>query len=88
MAAKIKSRIIKIGNSQGIRIPRPLLEQAGLSGEVEIEVRAQELIVHTVHTPRQGWEEKYRLLAIDSDDLAPEMEPLTLTEWEANEWQW
>jgi hypothetical protein len=35
----MKTRIIPIGNSQGIRIPKPLLEQAGLSGEVEIRAK-------------------------------------------------
>ena len=32
----MKTRIVSIGNSQGIRIPKLLLEQTGLSGEVEI----------------------------------------------------
>ena len=40
----VKTNIIKIGNSQGIRIPKPLLEQVGLSGEVELEVQADTLL--------------------------------------------
>lgn len=34
----MKALIITIGNSKGIRIPKPLLEESGLSGEVEIKV--------------------------------------------------
>jgi antitoxin MazE len=36
----MKTRIVAIGNSQGIRIPKPLLEQTGLFGEVEISTAA------------------------------------------------
>ena len=45
MGATIRSRIVKIGNSQGIRIPKPLLEQSGIHEEVEIEVEGDRLIV-------------------------------------------
>jgi antitoxin MazE len=41
----IRTRIIKIGNSQGIRIPKVLLEQSGLDAEVEIGVRGEEVII-------------------------------------------
>ncbi|WP_244913276.1 AbrB/MazE/SpoVT family DNA-binding domain-containing protein [Phormidesmis priestleyi] len=39
MSASIRTRIVKIGNSQGIRIPKTLLEQSGIDSEVEIEVQ-------------------------------------------------
>ena len=35
----MKTRIVRIGNSQGIRIPKPLLEQTGLHDEVEVSVQ-------------------------------------------------
>ena len=34
----VRSRVIKIGNSRGIRIPRAFLERAGINDEVEIKV--------------------------------------------------
>jgi antitoxin MazE len=34
----MKTKVIKIGNSKGVRIPRHILEQSGLKNEVEIEV--------------------------------------------------
>ena len=39
----VRTRIIRIGNSQGIRIPKPLLEQSGITGDVEIEVEDNNL---------------------------------------------
>ena len=49
-----KTRIIKIGNSQGIRIPKPLLEQSGLKEEVELEVEENKIVIQAVTRPRQG----------------------------------
>lgn len=34
----MKTSIIVIGNSRGIRIPKPLLEESGLTGEVDLQV--------------------------------------------------
>ncbi|MFB2979325.1 AbrB/MazE/SpoVT family DNA-binding domain-containing protein [Microseira sp. BLCC-F43] len=38
MGTVIRTRLVKIGNSQGIRIPKPLLEQSGICEKLEIEV--------------------------------------------------
>ena len=54
MAGAIKSRVIRIGNSQWIRIPKPLMEQAGLIDEVELEVQVRQLIVRPVRQVRAG----------------------------------
>jgi antitoxin (DNA-binding transcriptional repressor) of toxin-antitoxin stability system len=50
----VKTRIVRIGNSQGIRIPKLLLAESGLEGEVEIEVRGGELVVRAAGAPRAG----------------------------------
>ena len=50
----MKTRIIRIGNSQGICIPKPLLEQTGLRGEVEITARDDSLIIRPARRPREG----------------------------------
>jgi antitoxin (DNA-binding transcriptional repressor) of toxin-antitoxin stability system/antitoxin component of MazEF toxin-antitoxin module len=48
----MKARIVRIGNSQGIRIPKPLLEQTGLADEVELEVEGDCLVVRAAGRPR------------------------------------
>src|SRR5690349_9214637 len=48
----MKARIVRIGNSQGIRIPKPLLEEAGLPDEVELEVEGDCLVVRAAGRPR------------------------------------
>jgi antitoxin MazE len=84
----VKTRIIKIGNSQGIRIPKPMLEQLGFSEEVELEVLSDQLIVRSPHVPRHNWEEQFEAMAAAGDDRLLEEEPLTLTDWEEGEWEW
>ena len=56
----MKVRIVKIGNSQGIRIPKPLILQAGLKGEVELEVEDDRLVISRKGKPRMKWAEAFR----------------------------
>lgn len=57
----MKIDIIKIGNSKGIRLPKSVLEQLGLTEEAELEVRGSEAILRAPRRqPRAGWEEVFR----------------------------
>jgi antitoxin MazE len=87
VAAVIKTRLIRIGNSQGIRIPRVVVEQTGLQGELELEVRRRQLVVRPVSRPREGWEDQFRQMADRGDDrpLWPES---ALSSFDEMEWEW
>lgn len=89
MNTTIRTRIIRIGNSQGIRIPRLLLEQSGLHDEVELVLDAEQLVIRPIHNPRDGWDEQFHFMAKQGDDvtLDPETIP-TLTTWDEEEWTW
>src|SRR3989304_5799454 len=50
-----KARIIQIGNSRGIRVPKALLEQADLPEEVELHAEPGRLVVRAARRPRAGW---------------------------------
>lgn len=85
----MKTRIIKIGNSQGIRIPKLLLEQIGLTDEVEIEVVKDQLIIRSKKHVRQGWEAAFRKMAENKDDQLLDKDDLNgLSSWDAEEWEW
>ena len=84
----IKSRIIKIGNSQGLRIPKVLLEQLSLQGEVELEVQEDQLIVRPLQTPRREWAEQFRAMATHGDDQLLDDVPPSLSNWDDEEWDW
>ncbi len=51
----MRTNIIRIGNSQGIRIPKILLEQSNLGTEVDLEVEDEKIIIRSASHPRQGW---------------------------------
>ena len=83
------TKIVKIGNSQGIRIPKILLEQSGLSDEVELEVTKNQLIIRSKKSRRQGWEDLFRAMAKNKDDQLLDKENLmNQSSWDAEEWEW
>ncbi|MCE7987371.1 MAG: AbrB/MazE/SpoVT family DNA-binding domain-containing protein [Caldilinea sp. CFX5] len=88
MTTAVKTHIIKIGNSQGIRIPKVLLQQVGLHHEVEVEAQSGQLVIRPIAAARQGWDQAFQAMAMQSDDHLLDPEPLVLTEWETSEWEW
>ena len=87
MAAVIKSRIVKIGNSQGIRIPKLLLEQTSLEDEVELVLEEDQIIVRPVQHVRQGWEEAFKAMSKQGDDELLDGEA-PVSSWDEEEWEW
>ena len=83
----MKSRIIRIGNSRGIRIPKLLIEQAGLTDEVEIEVKNNRLVIAPVAPPRAGWEEAFEKMREAGDDELVDGN-LVIASGEEDEWEW
>jgi antitoxin MazE len=83
----LKTRIVRIGNSQGIRIPKPLLEQSGLGEEVELEVRSDEIVIRAASRPRAGWEAAFQAMAAEGDDAVLDAEMVS-NEWDDHEWTW
>jgi antitoxin MazE len=59
----MKTRIAPIGNSRGIRIPKPLLELTGLSGEVELHAEADALVIRPAKRPRASWASTFQKMA-------------------------
>lgn len=82
----MKAKIIRIGNSRGLRIPKPLLAQAGLIDEVEIRVEGTQLIVEAIAAPRAGWREAFADMVAKGEDKL--LDPETATEWDLTEWEW
>jgi antitoxin MazE len=86
--AVVRTKLVPIGNSQGIRIPKALLEAAGLGRDVELEARDGELVVRAVGHPRAGWEEAAAAMAAAGDDALLDPEVHAPTRWEREEWEW
>ncbi len=83
----MKTRIVRIGNSQGVRIPKPLLDQAGLSGDVELVPADQGLLIRPVSMARAGWSEAFQKLS-QRGEIQPCDAPPSLSTWDDTEWTW
>jgi antitoxin MazE len=88
MGSGIKTRIVKIGNSRGIRIPKVLLDQAKLGNEIEMEVQGDKLIIHSPRNPRQGWDEQFIEMARLGDDKLLDSDVTSTSIWDKYEWEW
>ena len=88
MPTVIKTRIVKIGNSQGIRIPKILLEQTNLKDEVELELQPNQIIIRPAHHARRNWDDEFKKMAQLGDDNLLNGDILVPTAWEEEEWEW
>lgn len=86
MNTTIRSKVVKIGNSRGIRIPHAILEQIGLTDEVEMKIDGDRLIIQSAHRARQGWDEHFAAMAAAGDDRL--LDEGVISQWDEDEWEW
>ena len=84
----MRARVIKIGNSQGLRIPKPILEQTGIMDDVEIEVVKNQIIIRPIKNAREGWENAFKVMSEKGDDRLIIEDENMLHSWDEEEWQW
>lgn len=82
----MKARLIRIGNSRGIRLPKPVIEQAGLREEVELQVREGAVVISARKPRRAGWAEAARVMRKRADDRL--LDASTPTLFDETEWHW
>jgi len=83
----MKTKIVRIGNSNGIRLPKPILEQCRLIDAVELEIQDDRLVIRPIHSTRSGWERAFAEMAKKGGDTLLQPDPRN-TEWDKNEWRW
>ncbi len=81
-----KTRIVRIGNSRGIRVPKLLLDQAQLPDGVEIHAELGRLVVQGARGPRMGWAEAAR--AMSQRGHHGLLDEPTATRFDREEWEW
>ena len=85
----MKTKVIKIGNSRGIRLPKVVLNQVGINDELDLEVEQDRIILRPIHQRRVGWREAFKRMAFKSDDgLLDADSVLTQSSWDNEEWTW
>jgi antitoxin MazE len=83
----MKTELIRIGNSRGVRIPKPMIEEAGLTDKVDLRVENQRLIISPERRPREGWEAAFRAAGPSTQDELL-LESLGENEFDRKEWKW
>ena len=88
MTSPLKTQIVRIGNSKGIRLPKTILEQCHLKDQVELLVEGNRLIICSANAPRSGWNNAFADMAARGDDGLLDKDSEQPTEWDKNEWHW
>jgi len=52
-------KLIQIGNSKGVRLPKAVLDELGNFSVADLQVKDGSLVITPKHNPRQGWKEKF-----------------------------
>jgi antitoxin MazE len=82
----MKTRIVRIGNSQGVRLPRPLLEQAGLGEDVVLRATPGRIVIEAARAPRAGWADAAKAMHAVGDDAL--LDAASATRFDRDEWEW
>lgn len=84
----MRAKIVRIGNSQGVRIPKPLLLRSGLSVEVEIDAQDDQIVIRPARRPREDWDAAFARMAESGDDGLLDDETPGLSVFDESEWSW
>lgn len=81
--------LIRIGNSQGVRIPKTIIEHARLNNkELEFKIIDNGLLIQPVNNPRQGWKKQFEKAQLINDTNEIDREWLDAPLVEDGEWEW
>ncbi len=82
----VTTRIVRIGNSRGIRVPKALLDVADLPEEVVLEAETGRLVVTAARATRAGWAEAAERMHAAGDDPLLDQPPANA--FDDEEWEW
>lgn len=83
------TKVIKIGNSRGIRIPKSFIDQSGISNEVELELGNGKIIIKSLSKIRNGWDAAFQGMSQNNDDVLLDHDSLSnQSSWDDEEWTW
>ncbi len=72
----LEAKLIKIGNSQGIRLPKRIISKYGLGNLVLLEETEDGILIHTAKSGKLSWEDTYKAMATAEEDEWTDWEQL------------
>jgi antitoxin MazE len=82
----MRTRLVRIGNSRGVRLPKAIIGQAGLTEEVELVVRDGAVVIARTTSARSGWADAAKQMRERDGDLL--LDPPVPTLFDEKEWEW
>jgi antitoxin MazE len=82
----VKTRLVQIGNSKGIRLPKIVIQEAQLQDEVELQAEPGRIVICSAKRPRQDWADAARLMYERDEDRL--IDQRTSTRFEREDWKW
>lgn len=83
------TKVIKIGNSRGIRLPKSIIDQSGINDTVELEVRNDSIIIKSLSQIRKNWDTEFKKMSKNNDDQLLDNDSLhNQNSWDDEEWTW
>ncbi len=82
----MRLELTRIGNSRGIRIPKPLIVQCGLGDVVEVRVTPEGLVIAPHRAPRHGWKQAFA--APPAPKLEMLLDSASPNAFDAEDWKW
>ena len=82
----MKLELVRIGNSRGIRIPKPVIDQCGFGDSVQMVVEGGHIVISRVRQTREGWRDLFKGAGRPEEKLVPDV--LLPNHFDDSEWQW
>ncbi len=84
----MRTKIVAVGNSRGIRIPQALLKQCQLEDSVDLEAKNGQLVIRSLTKPRKGWKQAFEEMVSRGEDQLLDPGLSSGSEWDRTEWTW
>jgi antitoxin MazE len=82
----MKAQLVRIGNSRGVRLPKPMIQEVGLDAEVDVQIQDGAVIIRPARRTRAGWAEAARQSRGRGEDRL--LDAPAATHFDEKEWRW
>jgi len=83
----MKVKLVRVGNSKGVRIPKPVIAQCGFGTEVEMRVEGRNLVISRGRRLREGWADAFAAMNREGEDRLEDWAAVG-SRWDDTDWQW
>jgi antitoxin MazE len=84
----MRTKLVPIGNSRGVRLPKAVIEQCGLSDDVELELHGDHIRLRAPSAPRAGWDAAFKRMRARGDDRLIDADASAPPTFDRSEWRW